>query len=142
MIASVATRPTFTPETALGASTRNDEPFSQASPLPRLTPETVLSAYLATGLLPAYGIFEDVERRAGCGLTVVCVARGLPWPGPWPTIISRWLGLDIEYVFGFIWGWDQVESRPESVLRRQGYADGVRCRLAVEREYGAVEAVS
>lgn len=109
--------------------------------LPRLTPDLVLSAYRATGLRPAYGIFEDVERTAGCGLTVVCVARGLPWPGPSYSIISRWLRLPVPYVIAFAQGWDGSDlTQPRISVRQLGYADGVRCRLAVERAYGAKEA--
>jgi hypothetical protein len=115
----------------------------------RITPEMVKEAYEKTGLKPMAKTWADWEgdRKCGCALTA-CYYAKVENPTEFNKYIEKVdediiepflsdkLGLDEEYIIGFIRGFDNSTSPTplyarDYNARKIGYEDGQAARKAV-----------
>lgn len=97
----------------------------------RITPERVAAAYAKCGLKPTTLVFYDESSHTCCALTAIAIAeRGVDPSrfddGSTESIIQDGivaLGLDLEYVRGFVGGFDC----PRVVLSRYKSTPDVTC---------------
>lgn len=101
----------------------------------RITPEEVVEAYKSTGLKPVRGTFCWGSRA--CGLGTVCISRGkMPTS---PLMVSRSLGIEMEYLLGFVNGFDGIHKASIGIDESNetlslGFADGKLAAAAVFKD--------
>jgi hypothetical protein len=101
------------------------------SEIKRITVEQVKAAYAETGLTPKRGTWRVGQFACGIGVIGEQVSRDNTWDGAVEYAAS--LGLDFDYVFGFIGGFDAsgIPDEGESIEFRTGYSDGKAAAAAV-----------
>lgn len=108
----------------------------------RITVAEFKRAVKATGLRPVRGIFFEWHGHklcGGCALTIVGVHRGYVHPMNAQQVPEKWRenGVPQRYVEAFILGFDFGNSDPNPYCSgeyRQGYADGMKCAVAVKKQ--------
>ncbi len=109
----------------------------------RITPEQVLEAYQKTGINPMrndYCYLDDNGEKCGCAITALLTDK-IGWEDTNSAIytkvrlsayISEELGLESDYVEGFIYGFDGFSARKNT----QGYVDGAQAKELVGEKIG------
>jgi len=107
-----------------------------------MTVNEIKAAYMATGLTPTSGEWLNAEQKRVCGLSVLMVARGKETidslseaheRGALKTVAATSLGLDENYVSGFVNAWDGhgIEPNEHGETYEQGFKFGCEARDAV-----------
>jgi hypothetical protein len=105
----------------------------------RITPEMVIDAYIATGMYPIFGHFNN-GNGGGCAVEAIACSKnngrgtldmGVDQIGPF-------VGVDYDYLWDFLFGFDGRDGaeigKPE-IAHSQAYQDGMAARAAVKAHF-------
>jgi len=104
----------------------------------RITPNSVVDAYIATGMYPVFRKWSTRDNKGGCGLIVTLCSLNGSYPkhkSRFDTIVKV-LGLELDYARGFTRGFDGRPPLNYSEYFDIGQHDGRAAREAVREYFG------